>query len=81
MTSQPKAAGRAASKLITERIAELGDWRSATLARMRAGICTGESNKSVVKLFVQLTQPFKVSKTSVYLTDCLDLVHKTIGEL
>lgn len=36
MKSQPKAAGNAASKLISERIAELGDWRGDTLARMRA---------------------------------------------
>ena len=36
MKSQPKAAGKAASKLISERIAELGDWRGHTLARMRA---------------------------------------------
>ncbi len=36
MTSQPKAAGEAASKLISEKIAELGDWRGDTLARMRA---------------------------------------------
>jgi hypothetical protein len=36
MTSQPKAAGQAASELISERIAELGDWRGATLARVRA---------------------------------------------
>jgi hypothetical protein len=35
MKSQPKAAGVAASKLISERIAELGDWRGDTLARMR----------------------------------------------
>ena len=34
--SQPKATGQAASKLISERIAELGDWRGDTLARMRA---------------------------------------------
>ena len=26
MKSQPRAAGKAASKLISERIAELGDW-------------------------------------------------------
>ena len=31
-----KAAGSVASKLISERIAELGDWRGDTLARMRA---------------------------------------------
>jgi hypothetical protein len=36
MTSQPKATGEAASKLISEKIAELGDWRGETLARMRA---------------------------------------------
>ena len=36
MKSQPKAAGTAASRLITERIAGLGDWRGETLARMRA---------------------------------------------
>ncbi len=36
MKSQPKPAGKAASKLISERIAELGDWRGETLARMRA---------------------------------------------
>jgi hypothetical protein len=34
--SQPRAAGTAASRLISQRIAELGDWRGATLARMRA---------------------------------------------
>ena len=36
MKSQPKAAGKAASTLISERIAGLGDWRGDTLARMRA---------------------------------------------
>ena len=36
MKSQRKAAGTAASQLITERIAGLGDWRGETLARMRA---------------------------------------------
>jgi hypothetical protein len=36
MKSQPKAAGNAASKLISDKIAELGDWRGDTLARMRA---------------------------------------------
>jgi hypothetical protein len=36
MKSQPKAAGKPASKLISERVAELGDWRGDTLARMRA---------------------------------------------
>ena len=35
MKSQPKD-GKAASKLIGERIAELDDWRGVTLARMRA---------------------------------------------
>ena len=36
MKSQPKAAGKAASKLISEKLAGLGDWRGAALARMRA---------------------------------------------
>ncbi len=36
MKSQPKAVGRDASRLISERIALLGDWRGSTLARMRA---------------------------------------------
>jgi hypothetical protein len=36
MKSQPKAAGKVASKLISARIAELGDWRGDALARMRA---------------------------------------------
>ncbi len=36
MKSQPKATGKAASKRISDRIAELGDWRGETLARMRA---------------------------------------------
>jgi hypothetical protein len=35
-TSQPKAAGSAASRLISDRIAELGDWRGKTLAKVRA---------------------------------------------
>jgi hypothetical protein len=36
MKSQPKAAGAAASKLISDKIAGLGDWRGDTLAKMRA---------------------------------------------
>jgi len=36
MKSQPKAAGQAASQRISERIAELHDWRGDALARMRA---------------------------------------------
>ena len=36
MKSQPKAAGQEASELVSEKIAELGDWRGETLARMRA---------------------------------------------
>ncbi|HYW06413.1 MAG TPA: DUF1801 domain-containing protein [Longimicrobium sp.] len=36
MTSHEKAVGDAASKLISKRISELGDWRGDTLARMRA---------------------------------------------
>ena len=34
--SEPEAPGKPASKLISERIAELADWRGETLARMRA---------------------------------------------
>ena len=36
MKTQPEVAGKEASKLITEKIAELGGWRGETLARMRA---------------------------------------------
>ncbi len=36
MQSHPKAAGKAVSKLVSERIGELGGWRGDTLARMRA---------------------------------------------
>ena len=36
MTGQRTAAGEAASELISEKIAGLGDWRGETLARMRA---------------------------------------------
>ena len=36
MKGQPKATGKAADELISERIAELDDWRGETLARMRA---------------------------------------------
>ena len=36
MKTEQKAAGAAASKLISEKIAGLGDWRGETLARVRA---------------------------------------------
>ena len=36
MKSQPKAAGSVASQRISDRIAELGDWRGKTLAKVRA---------------------------------------------
>ena len=36
MTSQEKIAGDAASKLINEKIAELGDWRGGALVMVRA---------------------------------------------
>ena len=36
MKSQTKPTAEAASQLISERIAELGDWRGETLKRMRA---------------------------------------------
>ena len=35
MKTQSKEAGKAASKIISEKIADLGDWRGKTLARMR----------------------------------------------
>src|SRR5580765_4389482 len=35
MKTESKPSGKAASKLISERIADLGDWRGKTLARMR----------------------------------------------
>jgi hypothetical protein len=36
MKSQPKAAGKTPSELISERIAQLGDWRGKTLSHIRA---------------------------------------------
>ena len=36
MKSHEQATGRSASRLIDQRIRDLGDWRGATLARMRA---------------------------------------------
>ncbi|MFP2956346.1 DUF1801 domain-containing protein [Myxococcus sp. 1LA] len=36
MKNQPVTDGESASKVISEKIAELGDWRGDTLARMRA---------------------------------------------
>jgi hypothetical protein len=36
MKTQPKPAGKTASQLISQRIADLGDWRGVALARMRA---------------------------------------------
>ena len=35
MKKPPSTGGRPASELIDERIEELGDWRGATLSRMR----------------------------------------------
>jgi hypothetical protein len=35
MTSHEKASGPAASRLISKKLAELGDWRGETLARVR----------------------------------------------
>ena len=36
MKSQPQATGKAATQLITDKIAQLAGWRGDTLARMRA---------------------------------------------
>jgi hypothetical protein len=35
MKTPPQAGGKAAARLISDRIAELGDWRGRTLARVR----------------------------------------------
>ena len=42
MKSQPRASSEAPSRLISERIAELDDWRGRTLARMRALIAAAD---------------------------------------
>jgi hypothetical protein len=47
MTTQVKAAGEEASRLISDRIAELGDWRGEALARVRALIL--EADPDVVE--------------------------------
>lgn len=47
MKSQPNASGEAASQRISEKIAELGDWRGDTLARVRALIT--EADPDVVE--------------------------------
>ena len=47
MKSEPKAAARTASQLISDRIAELGGWRGDALARMRALIT--EADPDVVE--------------------------------
>ena len=47
MKSLTKEAGSPASKLISKRIADLGDWRGETLARMRALI--RESDADVIE--------------------------------
>src|SRR5712671_4328549 len=55
MKSQPKAAGKTASKLISGKIAELGDWRGDTLARMRALI--READPDVVEEWKWMETP------------------------
>jgi hypothetical protein len=45
--SEPKAIGEAASRLISEKIAGLGDWRGDTLARMR--VLIREADPDVVE--------------------------------
>ncbi len=42
MKTATRAEGKAASKLITEKIAALGDWRGAKLARLRALIAEAD---------------------------------------
>ena len=43
MSNHDQATGKAASRLIDQRIEELGDWRGKTLARMRALILEADS--------------------------------------
>ena len=57
MKSQPKAADKAASKLISERIEELGDWRGDTLARMRALIKEADPDVVEEVKWVKATNP------------------------
>ncbi len=42
MTKSSASTGQTASALITQRIADLGDWRGATLSRMRALITAAD---------------------------------------
>ena len=42
MSKHEQATGKAASRLIDQRIRELGDWRGETLARMRALILAAD---------------------------------------
>jgi hypothetical protein len=55
MKSQAKAAGKPASKLISERIAELGDWRGDRLGKMRALI--READPDVVEEWKWMRTP------------------------
>ena len=47
MNTHIKAVGKAASKLIDDKIAELGDWRGSALARIRARVI--EADPDVVE--------------------------------
>ena len=75
MKTQPKAAGKPASKRISERIAELGDWRGDSLARMRALI--READPDVV-------EEWKWSGTPIWSHDggiCTGETYKSIVKL
>ena len=60
MNSHIKALGKAASKLIDGKIAELGDWRGETLATVRALIL--EADSEVVEEWKWMGTP--VNRTS-----------------
>src|SRR5512138_2572653 len=57
MTKREQATGEAASRLIDQRIRDLGDWRGETLARMRALILEADP---------QMTEEWKWMGTPVW---------------
>jgi hypothetical protein len=57
MTSSGASEGQSASKLISERIAELGDWRGKTLSRMRRLIKAADPDVVEEWKWVKPTKP------------------------
>jgi hypothetical protein len=60
MSSREQATGKAASRLIDERIRDLGDWRGETLARMRGLILEADP---------EMTEEWKWMGTPVWSRD------------